>query len=120
MLELTQKVPVDVYPLVIMKFKFQLPRTLEEGLAGQSPIREPMLFIFPGRSQVRTMWMKGMLEPIDIVWLNTKKEIVHIHHRVPAIEGPTYSSGVPVKYAIEFPAGHAKKYKFASGDVFEF
>jgi uncharacterized membrane protein (UPF0127 family) len=103
-----------------MRVKVQLPRTLEEGLAGQSPIKYPMLFEFPGKPMFRTMWMKGMLEPIDVVWLDTSKAIVGIHHHCPPGEQHTYSSGVPVKYAIEFPAGYAKQHKLAAGDVFDF
>ena len=61
-----------------------------------------------------------MLEPIDIVWLDEGKQIVNIHHNCPPGDKHTYSSGTTVKYAIEFPAGHAKKHKLAAGDVFEF
>lgn len=103
-----------------MRLKVQLPRTLEEGLAGQSPIKYPMLFTFPGKPTHRSMWMKGMLEPIDIVWLDEKKTIVGIHHNVRHTSKETYASGVPVKYAIEFPAGYAKQHELAAGDVFEF
>ena len=102
-----------------MRLKVQLPRTLEEGLAGQSPIKYPMLFDFPGKPTFRTMWMHGMLEPIDIVWMDEERRIVKIHHHCPPGDKHTYSSGTSVKYAIEFPAGYAKKHKLAAGDVFE-
>ena len=103
-----------------MRVKVQLPRTLEEGLAGQSPIKYPMLFEFPGKPTFRTMWMHGMLEPIDIVWLDETKSIVGIHHNCPPGDTHTYSSGTFVKYAIEFPAGYAKQHKLAAGDMFDF
>jgi uncharacterized membrane protein (UPF0127 family) len=91
-----------------MKFSVQLPRTLEEGLAGKTNVEKPMLFVFPD-IKIHRMWMKGMLVPLDIVWADERGIIIKIYRNVPITAGPKYSSVSPAKYAIECAAGDAAR-----------
>jgi uncharacterized membrane protein (UPF0127 family) len=97
-----------------MTFSVQLPRTLAEGLAGKTVVEKPMLFVFP-EVKVHTMWMKGMLIPIDIVFADASGTIVKVYSNVPPKMGPKYSSIVPSKYAIECAAGDASRLGLEEG-----
>jgi uncharacterized membrane protein (UPF0127 family) len=97
-----------------MRFAVQLPRSLGEGLAGQKTVEKPMLFVFD-RPEVRSMWMKGMLVPIDIVWADEHGNIVKVYSNVQPVLGPKYSSIKPAKYAIECAAGDAARLGLAEG-----
>jgi len=98
------------------RFRVQYPETLEKGLAGQSTIKAPMLFVFPGQPQIRSMWMKGMLAPIDIVWIDDEGTVTQVYTNVsPSPPDKTYSSVTPAKYAIETPAGTSAKLNLVPG-----
>ena len=67
-------------------FNVELAITLEEqkhGLMGREylPINEGMLFIY-GQKTVHTFWMKNMLIPLDIIWINENEEVIHIKKNV--------------------------------------
>ena len=80
-----------------------------------------MIFIFKD-TQVRTFWMKNMLFPLDIIWINDNT-IVKIDKNLPP-EGSnpfaTYSSSVPVNYVLEVNAGFADKYNIKTGNSVKF
>lgn len=97
-----------------MKFNVQLPRTLEEGLAGKTTVEKPMLFVFP-HVKIHRMWMKGMLVPIDIVFADVDGKIIKVYENIPPIMGPSYSSISPSKYAIECAAGDAARLNLIEG-----
>lgn len=97
-----------------MKFSVQYPRTLAEGLAGKTIVEKPMLFVFP-EVKVHTMWMKGMLIPIDIVFIDSDGKIVKVYENAPPKMGPKYPSIVPCKYAIECAAGDAARLGLVEG-----
>jgi len=97
-----------------MKFSVQLPRTLEEGLAGKTNVEKPMLFVFPD-IKIHRMWMKGMLIPIDIVFADSDGKIIRVYENIQPILGPSYSSIVPCKYALECAAGDAARLGLVEG-----
>ena len=88
------------------------PETITKGLSGRRvlPQRQGMLFVFP-KTEVHSMWMPNMYFPLDIVWLNSSKKIVKIDVNVQACSGThnckTYSSDIPVLYAIELNGNNA-------------
>ncbi|MBN1223431.1 MAG: DUF192 domain-containing protein [Candidatus Aminicenantes bacterium] len=66
-----------------------------------------MLFIFEEEGK-HSFWMKNMVVSIDILWLNSAKQIVHIEERVPPCKRdpcPSYTPGVPAMYVLELKAG---------------
>lgn len=77
-----------------------------------------MLFVF-AEKDIKSFWMKDMNFPLDIIWLNGEK-IVKISHNLPP-EGRqptnTYSSGVPVDYVLEVPAGFCDTNKIKEGNT---
>ncbi len=95
----------------------------EKGLASRSRVgaNEGMLFIFD-YDEYWAFWMKDMLFPLDIIWLNMEKKIVHIQRNAqPCQEGcDSYVPLVPAKYVIEVNAGFAAKHNLAVGDSVSF
>lgn len=84
----------------------------EQGLSGTDslPAGEGMLFIFPSDTQI-PFWMKDMNYPIDIIWIGNDKTVKDI---APDLAPSTYPNSyygpkVPVRYALEVPAGFAKQ-----------
>jgi hypothetical protein len=92
----------------------QTPDELSNGLSNRTLLspRTGMLFIFQNVG-VQSMWMPNMNFPLDIVWINEAKQIVKIEENVTPCSGnrncKSYSSDVPIKYAIELNAGNASQ-----------
>jgi len=90
------------------------PEELRNGLSNRTLLapRTGMLFIFPVIG-VQSMWMPSMNFPLDIVWINEAKQIVKIEANVTPCSGnkncKSYSSDIPIKYAIEMNAGYASQ-----------
>lgn len=78
------------------------------GLAGRTEMeqRQAMLFVADSGQELK-IWMKGMQMPLDIVWLDAKKKVVHIEKEVwPDSEPHTvYRSPVPAAYVLEMKSG---------------
>ncbi|MBI4090518.1 MAG: DUF192 domain-containing protein [Candidatus Komeilibacteria bacterium] len=96
----------------------------ERGLAGTSELSwdEGMLFPFASKQEL-VFWMKGMLMPINIIWI-ADDHIVGIEENVPLPPAgtpdealPTYRSPVPADTALEVKAGFAEKYGLRVGDA---
>ncbi|MFZ2126140.1 MAG: DUF192 domain-containing protein [Candidatus Microsaccharimonas sp.] len=68
------------------------------------------------------IWMKDMKVPIDILWLDSSKEIIYIVKNV----GPELSTSkifrpnTKARYVIELPAGSANNYGISVGEKLEF
>ncbi|MCI0417094.1 DUF192 domain-containing protein [bacterium] len=80
-----------------------------------------MLFVFP-ELDVHSFWMKNTLIPLDILWLNERKEVVYLVTAQPCKTNPC-DSMVPLqksKYVLEVNAGFAKKHKIDIGSQIEF
>lgn len=78
-----------------------------------------MLFVFESES-VQAMWMKNTLISLDIVFLNTQRQVVDIHRNVPPCRRDpceSYVSRRPAKYALELKGRHAEKLNIEIGDL---
>ena len=95
-----------------------------KGLSGYKKLneREGMLFVY-NKTGSLTLWMKGMLIPIDIIWIR-KGQIVHIEKNVqppkkvttPDKELKVYGEGIIADTVLETQAGLSDKYNFIVGD----
>ncbi|MDD5071792.1 MAG: DUF192 domain-containing protein [Patescibacteria group bacterium] len=80
-----------------------------------------MLFAFPDKKE-RAFVMRGMLFPIDIIWIDGEK-IVKIDEELPlpvSADPEEYKSGQPVNYVLEVGSGFCKKNNFKAGDRVEY
>jgi uncharacterized membrane protein (UPF0127 family) len=93
----------------------------ELGLSGTPllPLGMAKLFIFD-HSDDWSFWMKDMKYPIDIVWLNEDKQVIHMEKNLSPSTYPnsTYKSESPALYVIELPANYSDVLKLAAGDKF--
>ena len=96
-------------------------QTRARGLSFREymPRAHGMLFIF---DTIRTqeMWMKDMLFPLDIVWLDEYMRVVTVDRELMPCKGTichSYSSRAPIKYALELNAGDADRLGAVEGTV---
>ena len=93
--------------------------SVKDGLAEN----EAMLFVF-GNEAEHTFWMKDMKFPIDIIWIDSNKTIVHIENNLmPCSSGvlcPTYKPPDDSLYVLETVGGLAEKYDIEKGTQVQF
>jgi uncharacterized membrane protein (UPF0127 family) len=96
----------------------------QKGLGGRKSLAEGsgMLFVFPQKQVFPSFWMKGMLIPLDMIWIN-KGFVVKIDKNVPAPAAETPDSKLPfyrpnsaVDYVLEVNAGFSDKNGIKIGD----
>jgi len=93
------------------------PATRRRGLMFREvmPLDQGMLFRFE-RQQQLSFWMKNTLLPLDIIFIDRRGVIVHIHHNaVPHDETPI-PSREPALAVLEVNGGVARLTGLASGD----
>jgi uncharacterized protein len=83
-----------------------------------------MLFTFD-QAQPWTFWMKNTKIPLDIIWMNEKKQIIHIARNVPICtrtdDGcPQYQPNDPAMYVLELGGGEAERLKLEKGSNLQF
>jgi uncharacterized membrane protein (UPF0127 family) len=83
-----------------------------------------MLFTFD-QAQPWTFWMKNTKIPLDIIWMNDKKQIIHIARNVPICtrtdDGcPQYQPNDPAMYVLEIGGGEAERLKLERGSKLQF
>lgn len=86
------------------------------------PARTGMLFFFPQRG-VHPFWMKNTLIPLDIIWIDDAKRVVHVKYDVPPCRAdpcPSYDPGVEALYVLEVAAGVARQHGIAPGAQLRF
>ena len=96
----------------------------KEGLSGKSslPEAEGLLFDFGQKDIFPSFWMRGMLIPIDIIWINDGK-ITKIDKNLAPPEKDTPDSSLelyypdkPIDYVLEVNAGFSDKNSLKVGD----
>lgn len=88
------------------------PEARERGLMYREKIEpdQGMLFVFE-EEDLYSFWMKNTLIPLDIIWLNSNLQIVHIEKNVPPCPRdpcPGYMPRSPALYVLELKAGQAE------------
>jgi uncharacterized membrane protein (UPF0127 family) len=100
------------------------PQERERGLMFRKRMEfdQGMLFIF-NEEGFYSFWMKNMAIPLDFIWLDKEKRIVHMEQNVPPCEKepcPTYSSKVPAMFFVELKAGSIEKRQLKIYDRLDF
>jgi len=109
-----------------LKIQAELAYTDESRMRGlmfrtSLPDDAGMLFIFPALDQ-QGFWMKNTLIPLDIIWLNDRKEIVYFVTAPPCKADPckSYEPLQKAKYVLEVNGGFMKKHELKMGQQLEF
>lgn len=80
------------------------------------PVGLGKLFVFESDSDW-SIWMKDMQYPLDIIWLDGERVIVHIEENVsPATYPESFSSPTPARYVLEVNASTTAEYGWSVGD----
>jgi uncharacterized protein len=74
-----------------------------------------MLFVFAGEA-TRSFWMRDTYVALDLAYATADGTIVEVHDLMPLDETPV-TSGEPVQYALEAPAGTFAAEGIAVGSV---
>ena len=83
-----------------------------------------MLFTFT-EAQPWTFWMKNTRIPLDILWMDGKKRIIHVEQNVPVCHRtddgcPQYQPNENAMYVLELAAGVADSLKLQRGISLKF
>ncbi|PIS21106.1 hypothetical protein COT52_00560 [candidate division WWE3 bacterium CG08_land_8_20_14_0_20_43_13] len=98
-----------------------------KGLSGRSSITETegMLFGYPTEDYY-SFWMKDMLVPIDMLWLDSNGVVVNLETNVQPPKAGTADSELQVyrpnqkaRYVLEIKAGMANKIGLSLGEKIE-
>ena len=77
-----------------------------------------MLFIFE-KQETHSFWMKNILIPLDIIWIDKNRKIVFINENTQPCKDsfcPSINPDKKAKYILEINAGITKKIGLAIGD----
>lgn len=74
-----------------------------------------MLFIFP-EERMQSFWMLNTMFSLDILFINSNKEIVTIHKNTTPLSEQSYPSSEPAIYVLEVNAGFCYKHGINLGD----
>lgn len=90
----------------------------QTGLMYRSGMKnsEGMLFIFPDE-RMRSFYMKNTQFPLDIIYLNSDQEIVHIHKNAVPYDENSISSQKPAQYVLEINAGLSNEKQLKVGQI---
>lgn len=89
-----------------------------KGLGGliSIPRGYGMFFIFD-KSDYQSIWMKGMLFSIDIIWIDENFKIVHIEENIsPGTYPKIFTAPVKARFVFELNAGMSKFYDLKEGE----
>ena len=102
------------------------PQKRAEGLMYRTHLAPDrgMLFTF-SQAEAWVFWMKNTKIPLDLIWLNEKKQIVHIEQNVPICTRtddscPQYRPNEGALYVLELAGGRAESLKLQRGSKLQF
>jgi uncharacterized membrane protein (UPF0127 family) len=81
-----------------------------------------MLFVFD-QPDFHGIWMKNCKFPIDILWLDAARKVVHLAESVPPCKRepcPVYTPMSTASYVVELSAGQARREKAIVGSTVKF
>jgi uncharacterized membrane protein (UPF0127 family) len=105
------------------KIQAELAATASERARGlmQRPVLDGdkgMLFLFEAPGLYR-FWMLNTLVPLDILWLDSSRQIIYISADTPPCQTQvcaTYGPNEPAQYVLEIAAGEAARRGLKPGD----
>jgi uncharacterized membrane protein (UPF0127 family) len=103
------------------------PQKRATGLMYRDHLKKDhgMLFLF-NEPQAWTFWMKNTRIPLDLVWMDRKKRVIHIERNVPICTRtddscPQYRpNSDDALFVLEIPGGTADVYRIEKGATLQF
>lgn len=96
------------------------PDKMNLGLGIRDNMTESQGMLFPFKQEGRWgFWMSGMKFPLDIIWLNSAKQVVHIEHSLPPCPNiadcPVHTPDQQAMYVLETTAGFTQRNNVTEG-----
>ncbi|MDP4039863.1 MAG: DUF192 domain-containing protein [Candidatus Pacearchaeota archaeon] len=97
------------------------PESRTQGLMFREELgeNEGMLFIFE-QEGIYPFWMKNTLISLDMIWINSDKEIVFIKQNTTPESLESINPGKKAKYVLEVNGGKAEELGIDVGEMIEF
>ena len=117
------KVTVNNFDLMV--YLAMNNKQIIKGLAVKNQLKESegMLFVYR-RPAKYGFSMKGMKFPIDIIWLDNARKVVHIEHSLKPCQSdtncPKFVPGTDTLYVLETVAGFSNKHYIKIGTQIDF
>ncbi|HEX6561230.1 MAG TPA: DUF192 domain-containing protein [Nitrososphaera sp.] len=97
----------------------------EKGLDVRNNMTETEGMLFPFDTDYpHPFWMNGMKFPIDIIWLDSNKTVVHIEHSLPPcpnqFDCPNHQPDKNARYVLETVAGFSERHGVKEGTQAQF
>ncbi len=89
---------------------------IEKGLVGREKLEEGrgMLFVMP-QNDYQRFWMKGMLFPLDIIWIENGR-VIGCEERISPNDQRIFTSPEKASLVLEVNAGFCEKYNVLLND----
>ena len=97
----------------------ELAQTAEEktqGLMFRTNLTGGMLFMYD-EEKTRQFWMKNTLIPLDIVYINSEKQITTIHHATPCVTDACQIYPGRAQYVLEVNFNFTNENNIQEGDL---
>jgi uncharacterized membrane protein (UPF0127 family) len=109
-------VRVSLGKITVQAEAVRTPERLYLGLSYRKELPEGrgMLFFMPD-TEVQTFCMRGMLIPLDLIWISDGR-VAGLTRNVPATFPGDLTSPVPVSHVLEVPGGFADRHGIREGD----
>jgi uncharacterized protein len=120
-----RQIPIKINGFVLTADIAATDEQKRMGLSVKSSLaeNEAMLFVFDNEAQ-HPFWMKDMKFPIDIIWIDSDKTVVHIEHNLPPCESgllcPSYTPIQDSLYVLETVAGFTERHGVTRGTLVDF
>lgn len=91
----------------------------QKGLSGTPALRSNQAMLFDFKTEDKWgIWMKDMAFPIDIIWLDSEKTVVHIvrNAQPESVNPQTYTPVKDARYVLEVAAGAAQSNNIRVGE----
>ena len=101
----------------------ETPEDKQRGLSGRSSIadNEGMLFTFDTASTQNCFWMKDMQFSIDMIWLDSEKNVITVTEDVSPDTFPqSFCPESEASYGLEVGSGRATELGIATGETLRF
>jgi len=120
-----KKIPISINSYNISA---AIASTDEEKIKGLSGLKElgateGMLFLLHHSSK-QGFWMKDMNFPIDIIWIDSMKRVVHIEKELKPCDSiftcPVYTPNTDALYVLEVNSGFSDQHSISDGTTINF
>jgi uncharacterized protein len=98
--------------------------TREQGLMYRDTLApdKGMIFVFTARGEY-PFWMKNTLIPLDMIWIDDQRRVVHVAHDVQPCRAdpcPSYPPHAQSREVLELAAGSARAHRVVEGSQLRF